>query len=279
MPATWKDLKDDYGPDDGVASIPFEDLNKIARVLNSIYSDAGEIERTPSGRGWRIPILNAGLAKYMAENFADKTSVPFPAIVTNSGSDGVFTEAVYDEAAPGWIAQPTDPITGTVTEYHHSVARVQDNTQGWLVGFTGDDGTLLYFSIGGFVKGEGATHDVLQYADDPTDGLGPEWVTWIDSFFAKFRADGITWDEVMTPTSWTTGGVSPAKSGVIGTNTTEANANTHMPDGLVVLMQDTREASSNQYTFFSPVPYMGQYQVVTALEGGKPVATNVRASS
>jgi hypothetical protein len=102
MPATWKDLKDDYGPDDGVASIPFEDLNKIARVLNSIYSDAGEIERTPSGRGWRIPILNAGLAKYMAENFADKANESFIANMSNSPDDGTFYEVEWRESDSTW---------------------------------------------------------------------------------------------------------------------------------------------------------------------------------
>ena len=105
----------------------------------------------------------------------DPAAIIFPAIVTNSPGDGAFTEAVYDETASAWIAQPTAPKTGTVTEYHHSVARVQDNTQGWLIEFTGDDGTLLYFSIAGFVKGSASTDDVMQYIDDATDGLGPEW--------------------------------------------------------------------------------------------------------
>jgi len=118
----WTPLKSDYGPNDGIFSMPFGDLNKLCKFANELYSDAGEIDRTPDGRACRIPIVssysdddgNTGIYEYL---FAHRV---FPARISAnisaSSSSFTFKELTpAGEAASGW-GDKDDGRTGTAWE-------------------------------------------------------------------------------------------------------------------------------------------------------------------
>lgn len=121
----WTPLKCDYGPNDGIFSMPFGDLNKLCKFANELYSDAGEIDRTPDGRACRIPIVssysdddgNRGIYEFL---FATRV---FPARIDDYSDDSSFdfvelTPAA--SAASGW-SDKTDGRTGTAWEVNGNI--------------------------------------------------------------------------------------------------------------------------------------------------------------
>jgi hypothetical protein len=91
----------------------------------------------------------------------------------------------------------------------------------------------------------------------------------ITPFFATFASGS---GQVQ---AWTATG----HNGSLGGNTTDVNGNMYVEAGLVVLMWHEVGSSPTSYKFCHPVPYMAQYEVITALDDGGPQVTNVRVSS
>ena len=122
VPGRWTPLKCDYGPNDGIYSMPFADLNKLCRFANELYSDAGEIDRTPDGSARSLPIVSSytddggdgsmGGIEYL---FAHRS---FPARISanNTASSFDFIELTpAGSAASGW-GDKTEGRTGTAWE-------------------------------------------------------------------------------------------------------------------------------------------------------------------
>jgi hypothetical protein len=71
----------------------------------------------------------------------------------------------------------------------------------------------------------------------------------------------------------------PLVIGSLTSDTKDANGNTYVEAGLRVMMHKRNTSGDWKYVFFHPIPYMDQYEVITALSAGSPAVTNVRVSS
>jgi hypothetical protein len=246
-----------------------EDANYIRRFFNTVQGVGCRIDAPrQDGKGWRIIVDGSSDIDFSGTGepsiWTTLTRNTFPARITGTGaSDGIYT---FQELVPsGGLADTWDDRLS-------------------------EEDTPALFRTGAAVEISGnAAIKIATLREEQKRVIMQESVEgywWFyapmcvalnqgTAFYAKFSSE-TEWTEHNPAGSAVT---EPERTGTIGSggsNTTEVNGNIKAEVNLVVLMTATGE---DEYVYASPIPHLSQYEVVTALEHGKPEATFVRVSS
>lgn len=249
-----------------------DDANYIRRFFNTVQGVGCRIDAPRhDGKGWRIIVdgssdinLSDGDGDPLPDGsiWSETIRNTFPArISAYSGADAIYT---FQELTPAGVEARTWVDREDADEELYRT--------GSAVEISGNDAIKI-----------------AQYANDQKRVAVHESVEgywWFcapmdiaygqgTAFYAKFSSE-TEWTEIDpgvtdVARTGTLGGL-PSSDGY----TVEVNGNLKAEVNLVVLMT---AISDKKYVYASPVPLLAQYEVVTALEAGKPEATFVRVSS